>query len=131
MPNYYRDFLKVFKLKLNSVSSAVISKMLERRKVTVSGTDLEFLQALSKQQRALNVDELSKKFNLDKSLVISLVKDLKTKELVESNSPRYRASKRGKQLIKLVESIQPEVNKIILGDTYLKILAENSRSIIE
>ena len=121
----------MFKLKLNSVSSAVISKMLERRKVTVSGTDLEFLQALSKQQRALNVDELSKKFNLDKSLVISLVKDLKTKELVESNSPRYRASKRGKQLIKLVESIQPEVNKIILGDTYLKILAENSRSIIE
>jgi len=44
---------------------------------------------------------------------------------------KYKVSKRGKELIKLVETVQPEVNKLIKRDTYLKLLAENSRSIVE
>lgn len=115
---------------LNSVTSAAISKMLRNRDVQVSGTDLEFLEALYDQRRPMGIAEISRRFKLDKNLAKSKIMELKLKKLVQSNSPRYSVSEDGRKLVKLVREVLPDVEKLVMQDSYLRILAENSRSIV-
>lgn len=116
---------------LNAVTSSVISSILERKNILVSATDLEFLDALETQVRPLTITEISTKFKLDENLVKELVSELKSKALVDSNSPKYKISERGRKLVELVRAIAPHIEKVIMQDTYIRILSQSSRSFVE
>lgn len=116
---------------LNAVTSGIISRMLQRKHILVSGVDIEFLDALGKETEPLEISEIAKKFNLDVKLTESILEELETRGFVESNSSTYSVTQRGRDLIKVVIEVLPTIETKVNQDTYLRLLAGTSSNFVE
>ena len=118
--------------KILGVNASLIANRLIEQGINVSGSYLELLDYIDFQAKykPISNDELSEKSKLPKQTIDYMTKKLEQKKLIEHASPEWIVSKKGKEVLLKARKIANTTTKIIECDSYLSVLAKNSRPLI-
>ena len=117
--------------RLAGLPASIIATKLREDGILVSGSDLEFLDFINKQDKPLSEKEISEKAKLSPEVVQYMIKRLNSRDYIKHTSPEWIVSPCGKKLLKKAYSVMNKTMRFIDADTYLHILSNTAKPFIE